>query len=79
MTSFGRLKTTAKSTGLSVSPIPNITIISRVVIHDVFIHIRAVGTKSAAAATTTTIKAIYFPTKSLSFSRNFIIETLLFA
>ena len=72
--SRGRLKTTAKSAGFIVSPIPNMTIIRSVVTQLVFIQISADGWNSAMAAMMTTMIAMYFPTNSLNFSRNLITE-----
>ena len=63
--SRGRLKTDIKSSIFKVRPMPNITIISNVLIHDVCTHMQLPGTNSASAATTSTITAIYFPIRSL--------------
>jgi hypothetical protein len=57
--SFGRVKTTLKSCGSRVRPIPNITNPRKGVIQEVEIQLNDAGTMSAIAATTMTISAIY--------------------
>ena len=83
-TSFGRLNTTLKSSGFRVSPMPNMTMPSRVLTHAVFTTLKGPGNSSASAATTMTMAAMYLPTKSLAFSNAFMINspfsrTLIFA
>lgn len=51
MTSLGRVKTSLKSAGFSVSPIPNITIPKRGLIALVLIQMQDDGTKRASAET----------------------------
>jgi len=63
MMSFGRVKTTLKSCGSRVRPIPNITRPRNGVIHAGEIQLNDTGNKSAIAATTMTITAIYFEMK----------------
>ncbi len=69
MMSFGRVKTSAKSSILSVSPIPNMTSIKSGLIQDGWIQRQLCGTKSARAATAKIIKAMNFPKKFPIFSK----------
>ena len=55
MMSLGRVKTSLKSAGFSVSPIPNITIPKRGLIALVLIQMQDDGTKRARAETATMI------------------------
>ena len=73
MTSFGRLNTTLKSLGFSVRPMPNITMPSRVFTQLVLTTLNGPGKNRAPAATTMTMAAMYLPTKSLTFSRVFML------
>ena len=72
MTSFGLLKTSVKSDGFKVSPMPNMTIPSKVLIHAVLMKDTADGKKRERAATRITIRAIHLLTKSLNFSNTLI-------
>ena len=63
---------------------PNMTMPSRVLTHAVFTTLKGPGNSSASAATTMTMAAMYLPTKSLTFSNAFMINspfsrTLIFA
>ena len=73
MTSFGRLNTTLKSLGFRVRPMPNITMPSRVFTQLVLTTLNGPGKNRAPAATTMTMAAMYLPTKSLTFSRVFML------
>ena len=72
MMSFGRVKTSLKSSNFKVRPIPNITTISRQLTQEVCTHRQDSGTNNARAAITSTISAMYLPKKSLMFSNTFI-------
>ena len=72
MTSLGLLKTSVKSDGFRVSPIPNMTMPSKVLIHAVLIKDTLDGKKREMAATRITISAIHLLTKSLNFSNTLI-------
>ena len=75
ITSFGRLNTTLKSSGFRVRPMPNMTMPSKVLTHAVFTTLKVAGNSSDSVATTMTMAAMYLPTKSLTFSNVFMINS----